>query len=474
MAVDYDKLLDQITLLNVDIETTGINWNAIPIKSTSTATQSFFPSLKDAAKQMLISRNPEITKQQADYIFDTEKELNDAEESRDQKKRQKEAESAPRRNRNKPLTPEEQAQKERDKTARDEKKREQRRKRIKLYKETYRKKIQSWLKEAEKNLREIKDGLLKIVNGFVDIVKRLITAIVVTATGIAGIIQIIVAPPWNIPNAITQTMKIIISYLDILKAIQDLNPYFRIFQIIPIFLNKSRLKILSKIFTPIIKGLRAFFVPIKLFNSLIMKLFNWIQSFLANNRDKVFRRATRKLKKLGHLYRFWLIDPKDGSLLPGRIRGDYYGVGSIEGVEYPCYAFEEEDIDEIQGLLDNFIVGFEGDKSRNRVVDYRRKFSNDAADLARASGLDFGNELDFDSFDFDKLAKDFENLPGVEVETELNNDDLEDGFIYDIELPDGTIIQNVTEEGIEYYKQNFILKYVNAVNQAVQELNGSV
>ncbi len=326
--------------------------------------------------------------------------------------------------------------------------------------------------EAKQMLRTIKDSLLKIVNGFIDIVKRLITAIILTATGIAGIIQIIVAPPWNVANAISQTMKIIMSYLDILKAIQELNPYFKIFQIIPIFVSKARIKILSTIFTPIIKGLRAFFLPIKLFNNLIIKLMNWIQSFLANNRAKIFRRATRKLKKLGHLYRFWLIDPKSGDLLPGRIRGDYYGVGSTEGVEYPCYAFEEEDIDEIQGLLDNFIVGFEGNKSQNRVVAYRRKFSSDASDLAKAAGFDFGTEIDFDSFDFGKLATDFEKIPNIETEVDPRED--EDRFIYDIELPDGTIIQNVTEEGIEYYRENYILKYLNAVSQAIDKANASV
>ena len=60
-------------------------------------------------------------------------------------------------------------------------------------------------------------------------------------------------------------------------------------------------------------------------------------------------------------------------------------------------------------------VGDEGDKSRNRVVAYRRKFQDDAADLTKAAGFKFGNELDFDSFDFDAIAKQFEDLPNIEI-----------------------------------------------------------
>jgi hypothetical protein len=469
---EYDKLLTEITGLTQDIETTGINWDAIPIKSIGSLTQSFWPSVKDAAKQMLRSRCPEITKEQADMIFDSEKELEAKDEEREKKRREKEEFKALPKEQQEAITEAEKAKRRAEREERRKKRREQRKEKIKLYKKIYDEKVKELKEEAKQMLRTIKDSLLKIVNGFIDIVKRLITAIILTATGIAGIIQIIVAPPWNVANAISQTMKIIMSYLDILKAIQELNPYFKIFQIIPIFVSKARIKILSTIFTPIIKGLRAFFLPIKLFNNLIIKLMNWIQSFLANNRAKIFRRATRKLKKLGHLYRFWLIDPKSGDLLPGRIRGDYYGVGSTEGVEYPCYAFEEEDIDEIQGLLDNFIVGFEGNKSQNRVVAYRRKFSSDASDLAKAAGFDFGTEIDFDSFDFGKLATDFEKIPNIETEVDPRED--EDRFIYDIELPDGTIIQNVTEEGIEYYRENYILKYLNAVSQAIDKANASV
>ena len=472
MTTIYDKFLEEVSLLTLDLETQGLNYDAINTSQFQRGSQSFWPTPKEAAKKMLMSRNKELTKEQVDLIFDSEKELEAKDEERDRQREQKEEARALTREERQGLSQQEKELKRRQRQERREKRKLERRKKIKQYKQIYKDKIKAWKKEAKDDLKQIKNSLLRIWQGFMDIIKRLFKTIIKTATGIAGIIQIIILPPWNIPNAIKQVMDLISSYLNILKAIHDLNPYFVVFDILPLYIEKFKLKIISTIFKPIIQGLRKFFIPIKKFNELIVKLLKWIGKFLGDNKQKIFRRATRKLKKLGHLYRRWLIDPRNGKLLPGIIRGDFYAVGSVEGVEYPCYVFEEEDIDDVQGLLDTFVVGFEGDKTRNRVVDYRRKFSEDAVDLAKDSGFNLGNELDFSSFDFEGIATEFENLPRIETEFEVS--EVEDGFIYDIELPDGTIIQNVTEEGVEFYKQNYILKYVDALNQAVLQVSNSI
>ena len=480
MAVTYDNLLEQLVGLRQDLATSGINFDAIPPLpipgglGIQSGTQSFFPSLKTAAKSMLRHYNPEITKDQADLIFDSEDEIEAKDEEKARKRREKEEFKALPKEQQEAITEAEKAKRREERDKRRAKRRAERRKKVKQYKEIYRQKIKEWEKYAEQRLKEIKDSLLAIFTGFIDIVKRLISAIVMTASGIAGIIQIIVAPPYNVANAITQVMKIIAAYLNIVKAIQDLNPYFRIFDIMPIFIDKNKLRVIASIFKPIIQALRVFFIPIKKFNELILKLLKWIQDFLNKRKDSIFRKATKKLKKLGHLYRNWFIHPQmkgEISILgvsitfpffPGNIRGDFYPSDSER--EYPCYAFEDEDTDEIQGLLDTFIVGFEN-TPQNRVIAYRRKPSEDASDLAKTAGLGFGDDLDYNSFDFEAIADQFDKLPGVETEIEIEP---EDDFIYDIELPDGTIIQNVTEEGVEFYKQNFILKYVNAVTQAIQ------
>ncbi len=281
-SVTYDKFQKQLEGLRQDLATSGINFDAIPPLPIDLkgGTASFFPSLKDAAKQMLRQKNPEITKDQADLIFDSEKEIEAKDEEKEKKRREKEEFKALPKEQQEAISEAEKQKRREERDKRRAKRREERRRKIKEYKKIYDQKIEEWKKYAREQLKAIKDSLLAIFTGFIDIVKRLITAIVTTASGIAGIIQIIVAPPWNVANAITQTMKIIECYLNIIKSIQDLNPYFRIFDIMPTFIAKEKLKVISTIFNPIIVGLRAFFIPIKKFNELILKLLKWIQDFL--------------------------------------------------------------------------------------------------------------------------------------------------------------------------------------------------
>jgi hypothetical protein len=141
-----------------------------------------------------------------------------------------------------------------------------------------------------------------------------------------------------------------------------------------------------------------------------------------------------------------------------------------------CSSFDEDDVEEIQGLLDTFIVGFEGDQRRNRVVAYRKKITIDARELAALTGKTFDEDYDFSELDLDDIANQLENvqMPEIVTDDDIPDADIEDRFVYDLELPDGTIIQNITEDGIEYYNQNYILKYVNAFTQSVQEALASV
>ncbi len=83
MAYTYDNLLSEISFLDKDIESSGINWDAIPRPPDfgqagfMGRTASFWPTKKEAAKRLLMMRNPDITRKQADMIFDSEKDLNE-------------------------------------------------------------------------------------------------------------------------------------------------------------------------------------------------------------------------------------------------------------------------------------------------------------------------------------------------------------------------------------------------------------
>jgi hypothetical protein len=204
----------------------------------------------------------------------------------------------------------------------------------------------------------------------------------------------------------------------------------------------------------LITTLRAYWAPIKLLKELIQKFLNFLGQQLKSLLPGIFRKATRRLKKLGHLYKFNLL-----KLPPDYTRGDFYPVNEGEGRKYACYSYEDEDIDEIQSLLDQYIIGFEGNKANNRVIGYRIK-PNEVPD-------EFGFKVnDFTEIDFEKLAADLDNfeIPDFNVDVEP-----EEKFIYDIELPDGTIIKNISEEGLDFFKENYVLRYMNAVTQSITD-----
>jgi len=474
----YDKFLDNMRLFESDIYSTEFD-------ITNIQGLSLLLGTIEAVKKLLRMKNPELTEDQADIIASPKAALEYKRQQREKKRREKEEQQA--------LTKEERqalsaAEKDKKRKEREERRRireERQKARIEEYKKQFKEKIKELKKQVKQIKQQIKEAAQNLWRGFKDTIKGLITAIVQTTNSIIAISIIIGAPPWNIPQAISLLILIVEQYLGLIKLFKDLLPWLKPFQLLPLVCDKKNLKIIAAIFNPIIQGLRAFWIPIKLLNNLITKTIQKVKDYLNKNKQKIFRKATRQLKKLGHLYRRWFIHPEmKGEIsivgitipkpfFPGIIRGENrYTPQSTD--EYPCWYFQEEDIDEIQGLLDTFVVGFENDKQRNRVVAFRRKKTPDGKELSTlvGKGPKIGDDFDFGDFNFDELTDLFNRIDdGTELPS-LNNLEAiedEDRFIYDIELPDGTLIQNITEEGIEFYQQNYLLKYLNAATASYQQ-----
>ena len=116
-----------------------------------------------------------------------------------------------------------------------------------------------------------------------------------------------------------------------------------------------------------------------------------------NSRNKIFRKATRKLRKLGHF----------------KNNNDKY---EIEGKRYR--ADSEEDAAEVADLLDIFKVN----NSTNKVFDYVKNIDD----------------------------KDLKNL-GLPDKPIVAKEDLPESllYLYDVQLPNGSILYNKTESDIE-------------------------
>jgi hypothetical protein len=402
---------------------------------------------KEAVKKLIQSKNPLFTKDQIDMMIDSAEELIKKKEEIEEKRAKREEEKAKREEEKNSLSKEEKAQiKEEEKAQRKKQRQEEKERRkkelkeqIEAYKEIFKEKIKQMYEEAKNIKQSIKEAAFKLFKELKDLAKKMVMNIIQTASSIPGIITIMSAPPWNIPQAISLALIIVESYLNIISQLKDILPFLTPLKLLPLVTDKANLKKMGAFFNAIVKALRALWIPIKLLNDVIKALIAAVLGFLKKNRSKIFRRATRRLKKFGHLYKFKF------SLPFGEfVRGDYREGESPDGL--PCYSYDEDDIDEIQELLKTFKIGDENQYT-NRVVAYNTESEKSERDLEMIQ------------YELDSVS-----LPDVDnPEQDLGE---EQRFVYDILLPDGSVVKNITEEGIEFYKESYTLTFIDSLTQS--------
>jgi hypothetical protein len=208
---------------------------------------------------------------------------------------------------------------------------------------------------------------------------------------------------------------------------------------------------------PIIEAIFALLAPIQGFENIIFTLLNALLSFIANLKESNFKKATKKLKKLGHLKKLDLPLPEIALNLITKVfwgtdnrgkRYDYDGdppgndgerLKLSDNTEVTVYSFSPDDIPEIIGLLDTFVV------RNNRVVAYRQK-------------IDFeGKQLEPE----DLLVKLTNELENAALPIEVKDTSEFEQFVYDIKLPDGTVVLGISEEAVEFYKSKYTLNFVS-------------
>ena len=293
---------------------------------------------------------------------------------------------------------EREAQKEKRKAEREARKKEKEEE-IKVMKQVYKDKKEEQRKRAKKILKDIKLAFFNLLKEIKALIKKGITSAINTASAIGAIAVIAVAPPFNIPLAVSFTMVVIELILDLMLKCKDivmlLSP---VVDILPFVLPPANLSIIANILNPLIVVVLEFWEKLSFLDKLIQTLLDKIMELLnGNSRNKIFRKATRKLRKLGHF----------------KNNNDKY---EIEGKRYR--ADSEEDAAEVADLLDIFKVN----NSTNKVFDYVKNIDD----------------------------KDLKNL-GLPDKPIVAKEDLPESllYLYDVQLPNGSILYNKTESDIE-------------------------
>lgn len=414
---EYNKLLDNIEQL----QELGFQ--------SEFDIQPYLLSEEEVAKKILMSKNPNMKVEDVDLIIDNEQVSIDKME-----KELKEQESTDNSG-DRGLTEEEKAQRKEQRKRERERQKELRKQQIKQMKELFKDKIVELKEQAKNILKEIKMAFYNLVREVKALVKKSITSIVQTSSSIAAIAVIIAAPPWNIPLAISYTMTIVDLLLTLISQLKAILPFTTSFDKLRFVTNGRNLSILSRIINvnlEIILGLWSKLTGLdKIIKLLLDKI---IQLISGDNKQKIFRKATRKLRKLGHFR-----------------NNDSY---NIDGVS--VRADSEDDASEVKDLLDTFKV----DYGSNKVVDYKQdESSNQSSPGGQGSST---NPEDLLKGLKDEVEKD----QNIQVPTNIEESSF---YVYDVKLPNGSILRNQTEEDLEDLKRIYtiVIDQIQDVTQSI-------
>lgn len=362
----------------------------------------FMLSEDEVVKKILLIKNPSMTKDQANKIIDSE----DKSISKIDEEVKKEKIS------NK-LTEEEKQKK-------IESLKKSKRREISETKEYYKDKLKEYYKEAKAIKTQIKDAIFQIIKEAKDLTKKVIISAIQAVSSISAIAVVIAAPPWNIPLAISHAMAIVDIFMNLISKIKSIIPFLKPLDKLIFTMDDKNLTKMSGVLNKVIKTILGFWDVIMAYDKIIKKLVDSLLKLMSSNKKKIFRKATKKLIKLGYF------NPVNKKYDP-------------DGDGLSVRAHNEEDADEVKDILDTFIV------NNIRVIDYKQKIDEDSL-------INLNSNLTSD-----------EPIIALDIIEEISQ------YVYDVKLPDGTILYSVSESDLEDLKNT----YTVIINQ-ISDINGLI
>ena len=385
----------------------------------------------EVVKKILMSKNPGMPLEDVDMIIDTEeitlKKME--EELKEQEKKENSDDTR--------LSEEERAIRKEQRKRERERQKEIRKEQIKQMKQLFKDKVVELKAQAKAILKEIKMAFYNLIKEVKALIKKSITSLVQTSTSIGAIAVIIAAPPWNIPLAISYTMTIVDLLLTLISQLKAIIPFTAAFDKLHFVTNGRNLSVLSRIINVNLELILGLWSKLTGLDKIIQLLLDKIiQLISGDNKQKIFRKATRKLRKLGHF------------------RGNN-STYNIDGVN--VRADSEDDASEVKDLLDTFKV----DYGSNKVVDYKQD-SSTQSESSGQSGSGSSNPED--------LLKNLKNEVNKDQNVQVpQNVESSSFYVYDVKLPNGSILRNQTEEDLEELKRVYqiIVEQIQDVTQSI-------
>lgn len=413
-------------------------------------TSKFLLSEKEVVKKILKAKNPQLTDDEISYIVDNEDEVLKREEEKTNKEEAKKKKTKKNKEDKKKETEEEKKKREQEQQKAKEERRAQTKQKIAEYKIIFGEKLKQLYQEAKEILREIKVAIFRLIKGVKDLTKKFITTTVQTFSSIPAIALMIAAPPWNIPSAISLAMLVVEAYLGLLALTKDIIPFLSPLRQLVLVTDRKNLSALSVTLNVPIKILLALWSPIMAIGELVQTLIQRIIEILKSKGPSVFKKATAKLRSLGHIpHNPETIGVAGINLKPYGNRQPY----TVNGIS--LYAYSADDAEEVADLLSTFKLNAANQsnpKYNNRVVAYRETLVDEL-------------QVKLESLN-DQLSNPELNFPDT---TNVDRDgDTNGSFVFDVELPDGSKLYGITEEQLEDLKlsYNVVMKEIQILETA--------
>ena len=365
----------------------------------------------EVVKKILLTKNPYMTKEQANLIIDSiEKSISKIDEEISKKEKLDDSIKKDKDKVSNKLTKEER-----------QKKREDLKKKIKKEitetKEYYKDKLKEYYREAKEIKKEVKNAIYQIIKEVKALAKKVIMSAIQAVNSIAAITVVIAAPPWNIPLAISYALAVVDIFMNLISKITSMIPFLKPLDKLIFTMDDKNITKISGVLNKVIKTILGFWDVVMSYETIIKKLIESLLKLLSGNKAKIFRKATRKLRKLGYF----------------KQKNQNY---DVDRNGYLVKANSEEDAEEVMDILDTFVV----DYNRELVVDYKQKIDEDI---------------------LKNLNSNEEPIIPLDIIEDISQ------YAYDVKLPDGTILYNVSESYLEDLKNTYtvIINQVSDINR---------
>jgi len=297
-------------------------------------------------------------------------------------------------------------------------------------------------KNLKMDLQKVKESVTKIAMTQVQLVKDVTNTAILMSSSLSGI-AILVAPlSFNIPAAISVVLFVVDSITTIIERVMSILPFLEPLNLLKFLTNfnfPNPVLIFLNTALRIILGILKSITSIKRLIDLLLKaLFKLIGG--KDTCQKQSKKLNRKIRK------------------KVRERNKALGLGRRDKLSNEEARKKSEELDEDSDERDD------AEEAQDEIESYQEN-------LRTVCNIKFPDEFSEDLLDGVEVSDPEEDVR--EILTKLKNVSSEipnqvERFVYDAELPDGTVLSGLTEADLESLREKFniILKTQDGLNQS--------